>query len=64
MGRAVHGIDMAALWPYNDVMVKFSLRLPDDLWKALKDLAHKEQRSINAQIIYILMEYIKARQQG
>ncbi len=46
-------------------MVKFSLRLPDDLFKALKELAEKEQRSINAQIIYILIEYIKkAKQQG
>jgi len=40
-------------------MVRYSLRLPDDLFKALKALAEKEQRSINAQIIYILKEYLK-----
>jgi len=46
-------------------MIRFSLRLPDDLYDAIKELAKKEQRTVNAQIIYILIEYIKkAKLQG
>jgi len=48
-----------AIWHYNEVVIKFSLRLPDELYKAIREIAEKEQRSINGQIIYILMEYIR-----
>jgi hypothetical protein len=36
-------------------MVRFSLRLPDEVYKALKDLAEREHRSIHAQILHILI---------
>jgi len=45
-------------------MIKFSLRLPDDLYKAIKELAERENRSVNAQIIYILTQYIKKAMQS
>jgi len=45
-------------------MIKFSLRLPDDLYSAIKELAEQENRSVNAQIIHILMQYIKKAMQG
>jgi len=48
-----------AICHYNEVVIKFTLRLPDDLYQAIREIAEKEQRSINAQIIYILMEYIR-----
>ena len=58
-------LDLALPLCYNDAMIRFSLRLPDDLFKAVKELAEREQRSINAQIIYILIEYLKkATKQG
>jgi hypothetical protein len=40
-------------------MVRFSLRLPEDLWTAIKAIAEKEQRSINAQILYILWQFVE-----
>jgi hypothetical protein len=40
-------------------MANFSLRLPDELYKALKEIANEEERTINAQIVYILKHYIK-----
>ncbi len=40
-------------------MANFSLRLPDELYKALKEVAKLEERTINAQIVYILKHYIK-----
>ncbi len=43
---------------YNDVVINFALRIPKDLYTAIKELAETEQRSINAQIIYILMQYL------
>jgi hypothetical protein len=40
-------------------MANFSLRLPDELYEALKEVAKKEERTINAQIVYILKNYIQ-----
>jgi hypothetical protein len=40
-------------------MANFSLRLPDELYQALKEVAKLEERTINAQIVYILKHYIK-----
>jgi hypothetical protein len=40
-------------------MANFSLRLPDELYKALKEVAKEEERTINAQIVYILKHYIQ-----
>jgi hypothetical protein len=37
----------------------FSLRLPEELHAALKTIAEKEHRSLNAQIIHILEEWLK-----
>jgi len=40
-------------------MANFSLRLPDELYKALKEVAKEEERTINTQIVYILKHYIQ-----
>ncbi len=50
---------MKSIWYYNNTMANFSLRLPDELYKALKEVAKLEERTINAQIVYILKHYIK-----
>lgn len=56
---------MALQLCYNDAMIRFSLRLPDEIYRAIKELAEKEKRSVNSQIIYILTEYLKkVMQQG
>jgi predicted transcriptional regulator len=39
-------------------MPKFTLRLPDDLYDDLKELAEKETRSLHNMVIYILKTYI------
>ena len=43
-------------------MVKFALRIPETLYEKLKELAEKERRSINSQIIHIIEEYIKKKE--
>ena len=40
-------------------MIGLNLRLPEELHKALKELAERESRSLNSQIIYILKWYIE-----
>jgi hypothetical protein len=40
-------------------MKRLSLRLPDDLHAALKEVAEEERRSLHSQIIYILETYIE-----
>ena len=40
-------------------MPNFTLRLPDDLYKDLKDLAAEESRSLHNMVIYILKTYLK-----
>lgn len=37
---------------------KFMLRLPDGMREAIADLAKKSGRSMNAQIVYILEDYL------
>ena len=44
-------------------MKLLSLRLPDDLHAALKELAARENRSLHSQIIYILRMYIDRKQE-
>ena len=47
-------------------MKRLSLIMPEELHEELKELAEQEQRSLHAQIIYILKKYIaelKAKKQ-
>jgi len=39
-------------------MIRFTLRLSEELHDALKKIADKEHRSIHAQIIHILTQYV------
>jgi hypothetical protein len=50
---------MVANCHYNGVMIKSTLRIPEDVYGALKEIAEKEERSINAQIVYILKKFIE-----
>lgn len=51
-------LDKRPEWHYNDAMVRFSLRVPKDLWAAIQAIAKQEHRSINGQILYILQQFV------
>ena len=59
-----NGIDLIPIWYYNRGMPKFTLRLPDDLYTDLKELAEKETRSLHNLVIHILKTYIKQIKQA
>jgi hypothetical protein len=40
-------------------MITSTVRIPDEIYSALKEIAIEEERTINAQIVYILKYYIK-----
>ena len=40
-------------------MISSNIRVPEDLWNELKEIADKEERSINSQLIYIIKKYIE-----
>ncbi len=42
--------------------VRTNLRIPDELYEQIKQLAAKEYRSINAQMIALLQEALEKRQ--
>ncbi len=35
-------------------MIQFSIRLPEDMYEAIKTLAEKERRSLNSQLVKLL----------
>jgi hypothetical protein len=46
-------------------VVRFLLRLPQELYEALQVVAEREHRSINGQIVHILERFIaEAREEG
>ena len=38
-------------------MINSQIRIPEEIWNKIKEISEKEERSINAQIIYILKKY-------
>jgi hypothetical protein len=44
-------------------MAEFLLRIPDDLYQTLKEIAIKEDRSINGQILHIIKKFIESYNQ-
>lgn len=40
-------------------IVNSQIRVPEELWDKLKEISEKEERSINAQLVYILKKYIE-----
>ena len=40
-------------------MVNSQIRVPEELWDKLKEISENKERSINAQLIYILKKYIE-----
>ena len=42
-------------------MISSNIRVPEDLWEELKKIADKEERSVNAQIIYLIKKLKKTK---
>ncbi|MGW8145099.1 MAG: ribbon-helix-helix domain-containing protein [Anaerolineales bacterium] len=40
-------------------MTNTLLRLPDEIYEKLKKIAKREERSVNAQIVYIIKKYVE-----
>lgn len=40
-------------------MINSQIRIPEEIWEKLKEIADKEERSMNAQIVYILKKYVE-----
>ena len=49
---------MVAKCDYN-ITMQLTVRMPDDVHKALKEIAKNEERSLNAQIVYIFKKFIE-----
>lgn len=40
-------------------MITSNVRIPEDIWREIKIIAEKEQRSVNSQIIYIFQKFLE-----
>lgn len=40
-------------------MINSQIRITEELWDKLKEISEQEERSINAQMVYILKIYIE-----
>lgn len=40
-------------------MITSNIRIPKDVWEKVREISINEERSINAQIIYILKKFIE-----
>ncbi len=43
-------------------MITSNIRVPEEIWEQIKEIAQKEERSMNAQIIYILKKFIEEQE--
>jgi len=43
-------------------MITSQIRIPEDIWEKIKEIAQTEERSMNAQIIYILKKFIEEQE--
>ena len=52
-------LDVISFCKYNVIMANVLLRMADDLYQELKEIAKQEERSINKQLIFIIKKYIE-----
>lgn len=45
-------------------MISSNIRVPEDIWEKLKKIANEEERSVNAQLIYIIKRYIEEKEKN
>lgn len=44
-------------------MVSSNIRVPEEIWEKIKEIAMEEERSINSEIVYILKKYIEDKEE-
>ena len=44
-------------------MVSSNIRVPEEIWEKIKEIAIEEERSINSEIVYILKKYIEEQEE-
>ena len=42
-------------------MVTSNVRIPEEIWEDVKNLATEDERSMNSEIIFILKKYVEDR---
>ncbi len=42
-------------------MVSSNVRVPEEIWEEIKNIANEEERSINSEIVFILKKYIEEK---
>lgn len=50
---------MAPLWGHTGLMVKFNLRLPEDVYEQAKSAAAADDRSLNSWLVSLVRRAIK-----
>lgn len=40
-------------------MITSQVRIPEEIWEKIKEISEKEERSMNAQVIYIFKKFIE-----
>lgn len=43
-------------------MITSNVRIPEEIWEKIKQIAYDNERSMNAQIIYILKTFIEEQE--
>ena len=44
-------------------MVSSNIRVPEEIWEKIREIATEEERSINSEIVYILKKYIEEQKE-
>lgn len=40
-------------------MINSQIRIPEEIWNLIKKISEEEERSVNAQIVYILKKFVE-----
>lgn len=43
-------------------MISSNIRVPEEIWEKIREIAIEEERSINSEIVYILKKYIEEKE--
>lgn len=40
-------------------MINSQIRVPEEIWEKVREISEQEERSMNAQIVYILKKFVE-----